>query len=321
MLALAFFALSNVSTRSVHLESQNVVPIVTSIEQKSVTILAFGDIMLDRSVRERMNTYGEEYPFVKIKDLLRGNDIVYANLEGSITNHPSRTAYKINAPLVFTFSTTTAPLLSRLGFNILGLANNHSLNYGLDGLIETRRHLKENNIDYFGDPNNIDGISIVKEVNGMKIAFIGLHEFSNKNFDKVISEITQICPEVSFCVVVPHWGVEYNKNFTVDQQQKAHEFIDAGASLILGGHSHVVGPFEIYKNKAIFYSLGNFIFDQDFSYDTTHALVVRITISNKDIHYDLIPISIVKSQAAVSSAVDKEKMWKTLGTDNFTLSR
>ena len=258
-----------------------------------------------------MNKYGSDYPFKNIHELLKNDDIVLANLEGPITSNPSKTINKNNAPLQFTFSTTTALLLKNEGITMFGLANNHTLNFGNAGLEETKKHLAENNLDYFGDPSNIGEISIVKEINGMKIGFVGYHEFSYKNYDKIISEITRLRPITDFLIVSAHWGIEYNKNYTQDQQNKAHQFIDAGADLVLGAHPHVVEPVEIYKNKHIFYSLGNFIFDQDFSYATTHGLAVRITIParttvqsgeyRKEATYELIPISIIKSQVSITN--------------------
>ena len=66
-----------------------------------------------------------------------------------------------------------------------------------------------------------------------------------------------------------HWGAEYNENFTKTQQEQAHQIIDAGADVIFGSHPHVVEPMEEYKGKIIFYSLGNFVFDQLFSEKTS----------------------------------------------------
>ncbi|MEK9185022.1 MAG: CapA family protein [Patescibacteria group bacterium] len=285
---------------------ESILNITTVLEgnSKPVIILAFGDLMLDRGARFYMNKYGSDYPLKNIHELLKNNDIVLANLEGPITSNPSKTINKNNAPLQFTFSTTTALLLKNEGITMLGLANNHTLNFGNAGLKETKKYLMENGLDYFGDPSNTGEISIIKEINGMKIGFVGYHEFSYKNYDKIISEIIRLRSIADFLIVSAHWGIEYNKNYTKDQQKKAHQFIDAGADLVIGAHPHVVEPVEIYKNKHIFYSLGNFIFDQDFSYDTTHGLAVRITIPAKNIgetKYDLIPLSIIKSQVSITN--------------------
>ncbi|MCR4334842.1 MAG: CapA family protein [Patescibacteria group bacterium] len=302
VLVLAVFALSKVPPSVIHIENPNTASVVISPEEKFVTILAFGDMMFDRGVRYYMNKYGSDYPFINIRGLLRDSDIILANLEGPITSNSSKTLGKKDAPLQFTFATTTASLIKNEGITLVGLANNHTLNFGNGGLLETKKYLLENDIDYFGDPLNADEISIIKNINGIKIGFVGYHEFSYKNYDKIISEIVRLRSVTDFLIVFAHWGVEYNVSYTEDQQNKAHEFIDNGADLVIGAHPHVVEPVEEYKNKKIFYSLGNFIFDQDFSYNTTHGLAIRITIPVKDIEgvtYDLIPFSVIKSQVSL----------------------
>lgn len=276
--------------------------------EKKVSILALGDIMLDRQVRQLMDQHGEMYPFENIVSLIEGNDIVYANLEGPITKYPSKTAYRVNAPLLFTFATSTATLLSVLGFDVVSLANNHTDNFGIDGLMQTKKHLTDNGIVFFGDPQNADELSAMIEKNGVKVGFIGYHGLVDSGYQNVIREIQSVCPAVDFCIVAPHWGVEYQRVINPVLQKMAHEFIDGGADLVLGAHPHVIEPIEIYKNKAIFYSLGNFVFDQNFSYDTTHGLAVGVTIYRDKVEYELIPISIPNSQPRIAGESDRKKI-------------
>jgi len=115
------------------------------------------------------------------------------------------------------------------------------------------------------------------------------------NFNKVIDEIKKIKQEVDFVVAYTHWGAEYKTIFSRGQQKMAHELIDAGADLVLGSHPHVVQPIEVYKNKAIFYSLGNFLFDQTFSRETMSGLGVGAVFGEKKIEYYLFPTEIDKN--------------------------
>lgn len=280
--------------------------------KKEVSILAFGDMMLDRNVRKLMGEQGETYPFARILELFPGNDIVYVNLEGPVTPFPSKTIDFRNKTLQFTFATTTAPLLKRIGFTVLGLANNHTHNFGDAGLTSTKQLLIDNGLDYFGDPLNAVELSTIKEVNGMKVGFVGFHEFGSKEYTKIFDEIKRLDSTVDFLIVTPHWGVEYNPSFTKQQQTYARAFIDAGADLVLGAHPHVIEPVEIYKDKAIFYSLGNFIFDQDFSYNTMHGLAVHITLTPERVEYSLVPLAIAKAQASLTPHADYEKILGTL---------
>ncbi|TAK57778.1 CapA family protein [Patescibacteria group bacterium] len=319
LLVLFFIAfISIVHARIVLIGEQGVADALSAIETPIihkiplVDLFIFGDMMLDRGVRYRMNEYGQEYPFVQIKDLLSGHDIVVGNLEGSFTNFKSKTVGIKNAPLEFTFDPTVIPMLKNFGLTLFSLANNHSGNFGVEGLRQSRQYLSENGIKYFGDPFNSEELSKIVEVNGLKIAFVGFHEFVYQNLDKVLAEIKRVKTEADLVMVFPHWGIEYNKKMTANQRELAHAFIDAGADVVVGAHPHVIEPIEIYKNKPIFYSLGNFVFDQDFSYDTTHGLTLELRYTKKKSAYRLIPISIIKSEVAVASSEDRTTILDSL---------
>ncbi len=278
----------------------------------TVNLFIFGDMMLDRGVRERMVKYGEEYPFTNIKSLLSGHDIVVGNLEGSFTDFESKTVGRLNAPLTFTFDPTVIPTLKNLGFTHFSLANNHSANFGEDGLAQSRQYLSKNEIGYFGDPYNVDELSKVVEVNGIKIGFVGFHEFAYKSLDLVLAEITKVKKVADLVIVFPHWGAEYNIKSINNQRDLAHTFIDAGADVVMGAHPHVIEPIEVYKDKPIFYSLGNFVFDQDFSFNTTHGLTVELIYTKAKSTYRLIPISIIHSKVAVARPADRTSILNSL---------
>ncbi len=280
----------------------------------SVSILSFGDMMLDRAVRRRMNENGLEYPFESIKDFLKdGNDIVVANAEGPFTHFESKTVGILeNGPLEFTFATNTIPVLKKLGFTLLSQANNHSINFGREGLEESGRSINEAGIDWFGDPSNNGDSSYSTTINGIKIAFVGFHEFAGQGFSATLGVVKKHKDAGAFVVVYPHWGNEYEPLFTSSQQEMAHAFINAGADVVIGAHPHVIEPIEIYKNKAIFYSLGNFIFDQSWSKATSEGLAVKITLSNEKVGYTLYPLSILKSQTLLMNEEDKLRIFTTL---------
>lgn len=272
-----------------------------------VTILAFGDMMLDRSVRAQINKNGAEYPFALIKDFLKGNDIVVANAEGPFTYNKSVTLGVKDGPLVFTFDPAILPTLKNLGFTLLGQANNHTLNFGMSGFQKSISTIEEAGMNWFGDPRNKEIKPYVAEIRGEKVAFIGYHEFAYQGKDDVLRAILDAEKMATFVVVYPHWGEEYRTNFTVAQQKLAHAFIDAGADVVLGAHPHVIEPIEIYKNKLIFYSLGNFIFDQAANAPTGRGLAVRISLEPDFATYSLFPFSIVKQQAALLPLEERQK--------------
>lgn len=320
VLLIAFFLtfLSIVNARINLFAEQGVSDALLAVEipivkkTPSANIFIFGDMMLDRGVRERMGKYGVEYPFAGIKEKLSGHDIVVGNLEGPFTDFKSKTVGIKNAPLEFTFDPTVIPVLKNLGFTLFSLANNHTANFGVDGLLQTRTYLSENGIGYFGDPFNGEELSKIVEVNGLKIGFVGFHEFAYQNLDSVLAEIAKTKAEADLVLVFPHWGSEYNKKTTENQKELAHAFIDAGADVVVGAHPHVIEPIEIYKDKQIFYSLGNFVFDQDFSYDTTHGLTLEIIYRKNKSIYRLIPTSVIKSEVKVATDTDRTAILDSL---------
>jgi poly-gamma-glutamate synthesis protein (capsule biosynthesis protein) len=117
--------------------------------------------------------------------------------------------------------------------------------------------------------------------NGIRIGIVGFHEFSYINFDKVLAEIEKLRSQVDFLIVTPHWGVEYQSKPTEKQRKWAREFIDSGADVVIGTHSHVMGEIEEYNGKKIYYSLGNFAFDQYFSKETMTGMGVQVELKKK----------------------------------------
>lgn len=247
-------------------------------KSSSVEVVIVGDMMLDRNVRNVIDRIGFDTYFSGIKNIVKNADIAIANLEGPFTTYQSITSSLKSKELVFTFDPALAPALADFGFDILGLANNHTYNFGQKGLEMTRRYIGSAGMFYYGDPFNKDEISTVITKNGIKIGLVGFHEFYYTNFDKVFFEITRIRKEVDVVIVTPHWGNEYQKEPTDKMVQWAHQFVDNGADAVIGAHPHIIGATETYKGKKIYYSLGNFAFDQYFSKETMEGLGVIITI-------------------------------------------
>ncbi|MBI4272421.1 AmmeMemoRadiSam system protein B [Candidatus Uhrbacteria bacterium] len=282
----------------------------------AVTLLALGDIMLDRGVRMAMDTHGAGYPFKKIERFLAGSDILVANLEGPITDNTPRSVAAHS--FTFTFSPSVVALLKRLGFSLFSLANNHTLNFGKKGLSHTKSYLKEGKIDYFGDPQNTQDTSKVVDVRGVRIGFIGFHGLVSGGKPTIIKEIKKIRESTDTVIVYPHWGNEYQPFFSKRQQEDAHAFIDAGADIVIGAHPHVIQPMEVYKGRAIFYSLGNFVFDQTFSKETQQGLAVGIIITKDRYSFTIVPIMSVALQARIMSTAKKKNLLAWLARKSET---
>lgn len=261
--------------------------------QRPITILAFGDVMLGRHVRTLMDINGMDYPFRNIGDL-KGADFVHANLEGPIKEQYVRTGKAIE----FRFKPDIVWPLKDSGINIVSIANNHALDQGWTGREDTKKHLNIAGVRYFGHPKNeIEDNAYITEVAGKKFAFVGFDDVVYKiDGDKARELISRLDKEVDYVIVSVHWGVEYVHTPTERKVNFAHDWIDNGADLIIGHHPHVVQTMEIYKGVPVFYSLGNFVFDQYWSSDTQEGLAFGIEINDDGYEISLYPYNLPNSQ-------------------------
>jgi len=179
---------------------------------------------------------------------------------------------------LFTFDPSWAPTLKQNNISIVNLGNNHILNQGESGLAETGKYLDVAGVQYFGSPQTLpDHRTLVVTVRGVRIGFVNENQFIPEGEAKALEDVKLIRGQVDVLVAYTHWGTEYLPR-TADEQRRAHALIDAGADVIIGSHPHVVQEKEIYQGKTIYYSLGNFVFDQYWQEPTMHGLLVEMTI-------------------------------------------
>jgi len=253
--------------------------------KNQIKILFVGDMMFDRYIREGVRKYGDgdyNYIFSQIKDKLAGYDLVVGNLEGPITDKISvsvGTAMDDKKNLKFTFDPSVAKALAENNIKLVDLGNNHILNQSEDGIAQTKKYLGEAGVQYFGDTGGDQSPALVKNIGGTKIGFVNYNYSIVGSLEKAIEDIGDLKKKSDIVVVCPHWGTEYKVGDPGQEiKNEAYKFIDAGADAIIGGHPHVIEDSEVYKNKKIYYSLGNFIFDQYFQKETMEGLGVEILI-------------------------------------------
>lgn len=279
--------------------------------ESKLKLLFFGDLMIDRNVKNKIDKYGFDYLFATSSDSkinFDGYDLVSANLEGAVTNggahHNPAMAYD------FAFAPDNVLKLKKHGFSFFNIANNHLADQGERGIIETRENLQKLGLNFSGCDDKKVGecTSKIIETNGKKIGIIGLSmvygEFNRQQANEIVKKIAS---STDLVIVNIHWGVEYEHQFNKLQQNIAHGFIGAGADIIIGHHPHVVQGMEIYNDKPIFYSLGNFIFDQYFSPDTQEGLGVEVDINASGSKILLLPLESKASQVGLMSTAEKEK--------------
>jgi poly-gamma-glutamate synthesis protein (capsule biosynthesis protein) len=273
---------------------QPVKPPEQTVESR-VTFLAVGDMMISRGVASRIASAGDPLlPFRKMESVFRSTDFNFGNLEVPISGRNN----VVGKGLVFNMNTRDIEGLKAYNFKVLNLANNHALDQGANGVRETRRFLAENNFIFMGTGENLTEAWEPKiiDVKGVKIGFVGasyasindggvarndyVARFEDK--DRLKQAIEKLRADgADFIVATMHAGVEYTRKPHQPQIDFAYAAIDYGADMVIGAHPHWIQIFEQYKGKYIFYSLGNFIFDQEWSRDTKEGLTLKITLQNR----------------------------------------
>jgi len=266
--------------------------------QPEITLLLVGDIMLNRGIEYMIEKEGKgdfSFPFFMIKDHLDQADLVFGNLEGPISDKGE----KVGSIYSFRAEPQAVNGLKYAGFDILSLANNHMLDYQRIALEDTMQILKENGIDYVGAGfNKEEAFSLkIKEIKDTKIGFLaytdlgpatwqatdeksGMAWLFEEDIEEVKKDIENAKEKVDVLIISLHSGEEYQSEPTASQIKLSQIFVDSGADLIVGHHPHVVQKMAKYQTGLIFYSLGNFVFDQAFSQETQQALLLEIVIKN-----------------------------------------
>ena len=283
---------------------EDVVCTVTVSDTKTITVSTLGDCTLGTdanfSTANSFNAYdeanGHDYFFKNVKFILEEDDVTFANLEGTFTTSNDRQ----DKQYAFKGDPDYTEILTDGSVEVVTLANNHSGDYGEQGLADTETALEEAGIDYC-----IGDTITVKEVNGVKIAFIGI--FVNYGTDdsenQLRSDIENAKKQGAELIITAfHWGSEKATQPDETQQSLAHIAIDCGADLVVGHHPHVLQGIEKYNGKYIAYSLGNFCFGGNSNPSDMDTMIFRqtFTISGdgaaEDDDVTVIPCSISSDQ-------------------------
>ena len=272
-----------------------------------LNISAVGDIMLGGTAEPVLEELSYHHPFRKVSHLLDDSAIVIGNLEGPLTH--SDTAYADKAYLFKTPPEQVAPALKQAGFTILNLANNHIMDYGPDGLMDTMRALEKHSLHHVGAGLNLGEARAGKiiEISGHKVGFLSYSLTFPQSFwatsdtpgaafghEKQIREDIRNMKQLTDIVIASfHWGKEISTELREYQPLLAHAAIDEGASMVIGHHPHVLQAVERYKNGVILYSLGNFTFGS-YSQHAEFSVVATASFLHKKLYsLKLTPINVL----------------------------
>lgn len=276
-----------------------------------IKILITGDFYAGNRINEliQMERYGEI--FNDFLEIIQQNDLAIINLESALTEATipiPKTGPAIKA------TPKTIEALRYAGFNLLTLANNHIMDFGERGLLDTIALCKEHEIDFTGAGLNYKEASKVfyKEIKNIKLAFINVaeNEFSTTHGQEAGANplnpvsnyyaIKQARNKVDFVFVIVHGGHEMYQLPSPRMKATYRFFADAGASAIIGHHTHCYSGCEVYNRVPIFYSLGNFIFDKPGQCNSiwNDGFAVEFVIGDK-LSYNLIPYTQCGEKAGI----------------------
>ncbi len=277
----------------------------------TVTLAAVGDVMLDRGVARRIGREGPRWPFEKARDALRSADLAFCNLECPL----SADGVKVNKRVCFKADPANVECLRDGGFDVVSLANNHTLDCGSPGLADTMECLDAARIRYTGagdTPADAARPAIIT-AKGLRIAFLARNAWLPEGVwsrpdapagayldpETIESEVRDAARRADVVIVSLHWGREYRESPLDGQVEFAHRIVDAGADLILGHHPHVLQPVERYRGGVIAYSLGNFLFDSPLR-NCRETMILRCRLSKSGVsEVEQVPVGIRDHRPAV----------------------
>lgn len=260
-----------------------------------VELIAVGDVMLGRGVAEVANPLADAAPWLRTADLTLGNLESVIVADGTPRTAPPGEPQ----PIILNAPVTAVSHLTAAGFDLLSLANNHSLDYGPDGLAETAVRLQQADITPLGVGANADAAyqPVFRQVNEVRLAFLAFNgvpepvigerlSVNGEGWQRAEWDAARATAAVSAAreqadgvIVSLHWGYEYQLRADPWQETAAYALLAAGADLVLGHHPHVAQPVVVnaQSGQLVAYSLGNFLFDQT-QEPTNHGLALRIFV-------------------------------------------
>jgi poly-gamma-glutamate synthesis protein (capsule biosynthesis protein) len=274
----------------------------------AVTLMFGGDVTLSKQVKRRLD--GDWGAALAQFPEARSVDLAMVNLENPITDATTkRSGKRFN----FKAEPESVEALRAGGIDIVTLANNHTMDYNRSGLADTLTALDQAEIHAIGAGDDITEARRPKimEVKGQRIAYFGYYNAhwhaategqagtNPRDNDTLAADIQAVRDQVDWVVVNFHWGEELARYPAPYQREIGRRAIDAGADLVVGHHPHVLQGAEVYKDRAIVYSLGNFIFggNSRSSYDTA---VLKVSLKPQQMKLEFVPVRVRNYQPRVA---------------------
>ncbi len=228
------------------------------VGQVTLTVTAAGDCTFGGMIGAKsygrfldyVGKYGYNYFFDGVRDVFEADDLTIINLEGPLTTETKPKSHGF----VFKADPSCVQILTGSSVEVCNLANNHSKDYGMNGLKQTAQVLNDNGVGFCGY-----NVAYQETIKGVRVCVLGFTKWENNN-EQIVQAVSAAREQCDLLIVNMHWGWEHTNQHCTDQTVTGHAIIDAGADLVLGTHPHVIQGIEKYKDKYIVYSLGNFCF-------------------------------------------------------------
>lgn len=267
----------------------------------AVTVTVVGDIMLGRRVGAAAQAAGDpSAPLGPLADRLARADITVGNLESTLSDGgtPRQGDDSFSAPPAVLGGLRAA------GFDVLGLANNHAGDYGRPALVETVRRVADSGIEPLGAGADRAAAwrPVIVERRGVRVGLLAFNAIGETyraapdspgaaslrmdprtgplrraELQRVQRRVASLAGRVDVVLVLPHWGDQYTHQPVPDQRRVGRALIDAGASVVVGGHPHWVQGVQEHRGSFVVHSLGNFVFDMDFMQQTQEGVLLDLT--------------------------------------------
>ena len=295
----------------------------TAAPAPEVTLAAVGDVLLDRGVAAGIAKHGLGFPFQHVRGLLRAPDLTFGNLECPVTTR----AFAVPKRYNFRAQPRTVACLKDAGFDVLSLANNHTMDCGREGLADTLAHLRRAGLRTCGAGANLGSAeaATVLTVKGVRVGFVGFCQFvpegvfmrddettfAHTSVEAVRRSVAAARKRADVVVASFHWGVEFSEQPSKQQGVLARAAVTAGADLVLGHHPHVLQPLEVVARRGrrpalVAYSLGNFVFDQR-SGPQLETIILRCTLGKSGVtRAEAVPIRIHRVQPRPATPAERK---------------
>ncbi len=269
--------------------------------ERAVSVTVVGDIMLGRGVADVARAAGDpSAPLRPMAERLARADITVGNFESTLSDD--------GAPRQGDDSFSSPPSvldgLRAAGFDVLGLANNHTADYGAPALVETLRRVRASGIEPLGAGRDRREAwrPVLVERRGVRVGFLAFNAIGETyraksespgaaslrmdprtgplrpdELRRVQDRVRTLAERADVVIVLPHWGDQYTHQPVPDQRRVGRALLDAGATIVVGGHPHWVQDVQRHRGGFVVHSLGNFVFDMDFSQQTQEGVVLGLT--------------------------------------------